>query len=296
MSQTESGGLPPRVIETIDRIIAVQRPVVLAHIRGIRRRHPQATPADVVRILERRYLAAVTTGGAAVGAVAMVPAVGTGTALALSGAATVGVLEATALCAQSGTEVHGIAHEDPDRARTLVLALIVGGPGSDLDKQFASQATGLGPGRRAYWGELITRNLPRTMVMQLGDHIRRVYLPRIIVTQSGSVIGKVLPFGIGAVIGGVGNQLLGRTIIRASRGGFGLPPARFPAERAVVLRPPRGGVAHPAAPRSTTLTLRQRTVALRRALSKEPAPGTAGPAVDPPPPDPKDRRPELPPA
>jgi hypothetical protein len=292
MSQLQSNGLPPRIVETIDRLIAVQRPVVLAHIRGIRNRHPQASPADVVRMLERRYLAAVTTGGAAVGAAAMIPAVGTGTALALSGAETVGFLEATALFAQSVTEVHGIALDDPERARTLVLALIIGGPGSDLVKQFTAQATGLGPTRRAYWGELITRNLPRTLVTQLGDHIRRVYLPRLIVTQTGSVIGKVLPFGIGAVVGGVGNQFLGRTIIRASRGGFGPAPAGFPVELDVVL-PSRGRGQAPKAPRSTTLSLRQRAGALRRSLSKEPTPGT--PAIDPPPPAPDTRRPGPPP-
>ena len=60
-------------------------------------------------MLERRYLAAVTTGGAAVGATAVVPGIGTGVTLALSGVETVGFLEATTLFAQSVAEVHGIA-------------------------------------------------------------------------------------------------------------------------------------------------------------------------------------------
>ena len=68
-----------------------------------------------MRILERRYLAAVTTGGAAVGATAVVPGIGTGVTLALSGVETLGFLEATALYAQSVAEVHGIAVENPDR-------------------------------------------------------------------------------------------------------------------------------------------------------------------------------------
>jgi len=48
-------------------------------------RSPNATPDEIIRILERRYLAAVTTGGAAVGATAVIPGVGTGVTLALSG-------------------------------------------------------------------------------------------------------------------------------------------------------------------------------------------------------------------
>lgn len=87
-----AGGLPPegsdehpRVIRMLDRVLAVQRPAVVAHLRGIRLRHPDATTADIARILERRYLTAVTTGGAAVGATAVVPGIGTGITLALSG-------------------------------------------------------------------------------------------------------------------------------------------------------------------------------------------------------------------
>ncbi|HEX3678479.1 MAG TPA: hypothetical protein VHU90_02045, partial [Galbitalea sp.] len=65
-------------------MLSVQRPVVLAHIRSIRRSKPAASPAEVIRTLERRYLAAVTTGGALVGAAAAIPAVGTVASIVLS--------------------------------------------------------------------------------------------------------------------------------------------------------------------------------------------------------------------
>ena len=301
MTQGGPGGLPPRVLAAIDRVIAVQRPIVLAHIRGIRNRHPQASPEDVLRVLQRRYLTAVTTGGAAVGATAMVPAVGTGTALALSGAETVGFLEATALFAQSATELHGIALEEPERARALVLALMVGGPGRDLVLQFAGQATGAGPARTAFWGELITKNLPRTVVAQVADHIRRVYLPRLIVTQTGSVVGRILPFGIGAVIGGVGNQLLGRRIIRAAQAAFGTPPTTWPAALTLVARaprPPRSPRRTKAAPAPIDSTSASTSASastdagsvsrLRRAISRKPKSA-------PPPPSPDTRRDGPPP-
>ena len=104
----------PFVVRGIDRLLTVQRPIVLAHIRSIRRGKPNATPEEIIRALERRYLAAVTTGGALVGASAAVPAIGTGTSLALSTVETAGFLEASALFAQSVTEVHGIVVDDPD--------------------------------------------------------------------------------------------------------------------------------------------------------------------------------------
>ena len=146
------GGLPPTgseehplTIRALDRVLAIQRPVVLAHLRSIRLRHPEASSAEIVRILERRYLAAVTTGGAAVGATAVVPGIGTGVTLALSGVETVAFLEATTLFAQSVAEVHGIPVADPGRARALVLTLMLGKEGVDLVAQLGqSRAEAVG--------------------------------------------------------------------------------------------------------------------------------------------------------
>jgi hypothetical protein len=135
----QGGALPTGLVKGFDRVLAIHRPVVLAHIRSIRRRNPQAAPEQIVRILEKRYLAAVTAGGAAVGATAVIPGVGTGITLALSGVETAGFLEATALFTQSVSEVHGIAVEDPDRARALVLTMMLGREGSDLVRQLAGR-------------------------------------------------------------------------------------------------------------------------------------------------------------
>jgi hypothetical protein len=219
----------PMVVRGIDRVLTVQRPVVLAHIRSIRRGRPNASPEEIIRTLERRYLAAVTTGGALVGASAAVPAIGTGTSLALSGVETAGFLEASALFAQSVTEVHGIVVDDPDRARALVMTMVLGTAGSDLVKQLAGQVTGGGAAKNVFWGEMITKSMPRAVMGPIADRIKKSFLKRFAVAQGTNVVGRLIPFGVGAVIGGGGNHLLGRQIIRTAREGFGPPPAAFPA-------------------------------------------------------------------
>ncbi len=231
------GGLPPegsdehpRTIRALDRVLAIQRPVVIAHLRSIRLRHPDATNAQIVTMLERRYLAAVTTGGAAVGATAVVPGIGTGITLALSGVETVGFLEATTLYAQSLAELHGIRVENPDRARALVLTLMLGKEGVDLVSQLAGQASGKGVARPAYWGEMITKSLPRAAMGPLVDRLKKSFIRQFTVKGSASVVGKALPFGIGAVIGGTGNHLLGRRVLVGARKAFGVPPALYPVE------------------------------------------------------------------
>lgn len=230
------GGLPPtgspehpRTIRMLDRVLGVQRPAVLAHLRSIRRRHPDAAPDDILRILERRYLTAVTTGGAAVGATAVVPGIGTSVTLALSGVETLGFLEATALYAQSVAEVHGLVVQDPDRGRALVLALLLGKEGVDLVSQLAAQAGGGGT-RSGYWGEMITQTLPRAAVAPLVDRLKTAFVRQFAARGGASWLGKALPFGVGAVVGGTGNHILGRRVLVHARRAFGTPPLTLPAD------------------------------------------------------------------
>ncbi len=231
------GGLPPvgspehpRAVRALDRVLAIQRPVVLAHLRSIRLRHPDASTTEIIGYLERRYLAAVTTGGAAVGATAVVPGIGTGVTLALSGVETVAFLEATALFAQSVAEVHGIAVADPDRARALVLMLMMGKEGVDLVSQLAGQVAGKGVTRDKYWGELITKTLPRAAVGPLVDRLKTAFVHQFAARGGASFLGKALPFGIGAAIGGAGNHILGRRVLVNTRRAFGPAPLAVPAD------------------------------------------------------------------
>ena len=220
---------PAPIQKGIERLLSVQRPLVLAHVRSIRRRHPDASPARVIQILERRYLAAVTSGGAAVGASAVIPGVGVGVSLALSGVETAGFLETSALFAQSITEVHGIAVTDPERARTLVMAMMLGTAGADLVRQLAEQASGSGS-RSGFWGEMVTKSLPKASMGQVADRLKKTFIRRFTAAQGTSIIGRAIPFGIGAVVGGAGNNIVGRRVITSSRQAFGPAPAFFPIE------------------------------------------------------------------
>lgn len=230
-------GLPPQgsrehplMVRGLDRVLAIQRPLVLAHIRSIRLRHPHASTSEIIRLLERRYLAAVTTGGAAVGATAVIPGISTGITLALSGVETVGFVESTALFAQSVAEVHGITVENPDRARALVMTLMLGKEGVDLVAQLAGQATGKAGSRSSYWGEMVTKTLPRAAVGPLADRLKSAFVKQFAARGGASFVGKALPFGVGAAVGGAGNNILGRRVLVNSRRAFGTPPVMLPTE------------------------------------------------------------------
>jgi hypothetical protein len=170
----------------------------------------------------------VTSGGAAVGATAVIPAIGTGITLALSGVETAGFLEATALYAQSMSELHGVAVEDPERARALVLTMMLGREGSDLVRQLAGQVGGGGLSRSSYWGELVTSSLPSMVVGPLVDRLKSAFIRQFAVRGGASLLARAIPFGVGAVIGGTGNNILGRRVVQNARLAFGPVPLVIP--------------------------------------------------------------------
>jgi hypothetical protein len=234
---TDPSDLDPRVTHGVERLLSVQRPAVVAYLRRERRAHPEASPAELIEILRKRYLTAVTLGGAGTGAVAAMPGIGTVTALGVSAVETAGFLEASALYAQAVTELHGIRVEDPDRANTLVMTLMLGTAGADLVKQLAGQAGG-GQGRSSFWGDLVTERLPRAAVTQIKTRIQRTFLKRFIVRRSAGLLGRLVPFGIGAVVGGTGNHLLAKRVIEAASEAFGPAPHAFLGELSYVTPKP----------------------------------------------------------
>src|SRR5437588_11435495 len=92
-------GLPAVLLRGVEKAISMQQAPVGGYVARLRRFQPNATPAQIIAMLEKQYLTTVTGAGAAVGGIAAAPAVGTATALALSGADTVLFFEETGLLA-----------------------------------------------------------------------------------------------------------------------------------------------------------------------------------------------------
>jgi hypothetical protein len=107
--------------------------------------------------------------------------------------------------------------------------MMLGREGSDLVRQLAGQLSGSGSSRTAYWGELVASSLPRAVVGPLVDRLKAAFLRQFAVRGGASIVARAIPFGIGAVVGGTGNNMLGRRIIQNSRLAFGPAPADFAA-------------------------------------------------------------------
>ncbi|WP_431237066.1 hypothetical protein ACQ86B_19745 [Mycolicibacterium aichiense] len=209
--------------QVLERSTRAQAPAVRAYVARLRRSNPEATPAEIVTKLEKRYLAAVMASGAAVGSAAAFPGIGTLAALSAVAGETLVFLEATTVFVLAVADVHGIPLEQRERRRALVLAVLVG------DESRGAIADLIGPSRTSgAWLAEGADMLPLPALAQLNTRLMRYFVKRFTLKRSAMAFGKMLPVGIGAAVGGGGNRMMGKKIVNNARSAFGPAPSRWP--------------------------------------------------------------------
>jgi hypothetical protein len=207
----------------IERSTRIQGPLATSYVDRLRRANPEAAPAVIVAKLEKRYVTAVTASGAAVGSAAVLPGFGTLAALSAAAGETAVFLEATAFFVLAVASVHGVPAENRERRRALVLGVLVG----DDSKHAIGEL--IGPGRTSgAWLSEGVASVPMPALAQLNSRLLKRAVRRYTLRRGALLFGKMLPIGIGAVIGAIGNRLVGKKIVRNSRKAFGAAPARWP--------------------------------------------------------------------
>jgi hypothetical protein len=217
-----SSGRGQPILDLLDKAIGLQAPLVRKNIARARHRNPEATPAEVIRTLERMYVSALAGTGAAIGATAAAPAVGTGIALALSAGETFSSLELSTLFVLSVAEVHGVQLDEIERRRTLVMGILLGQSGSTTIVGKVAERTG------QHWGRQLVTKVPMTRLHQINKVLGKNFITKYGTKQGIIVLGRVAPFGIGAVIGGGANATVAALAVRAARRAFGPAPQSWP--------------------------------------------------------------------
>lgn len=208
--------------KAIAKIDDVTTDKVIAHIQWVTRNNPATAPEQIIRSLGREYTLTVATIGVGTGAIAAAPAVGTAGAIGYAAFDIGTFTAASALYALSVAEIHGVRLAEPERRRMLVMAVLAGNSGVvTLEK--AAGRTG------AHWGKSVVAKIPAAQLRQINKVLGKNFVTKYGTKQGILVLGKVVPAGIGAAIGGAGNAAFARLTIRAARQAFGPAPARLPA-------------------------------------------------------------------
>lgn len=207
---------PSGMLALLDKALELQTPLTERHIARLRRKRPDATPDQIVDRLNAEFRAATISSGAAVGAVAAAPGVGTVAAIAIAGGEAVAFLNATVLYVLARSEVQGITIQDVERRRTLVMAVMLGDAGA---KGIGAVAERTGQ----HWARQVVKGMPMAKINAVNKVLGRHFVTKFGTKKGIIVLARVVPFGIGAVIGGAANGVFSQGIITASNRAFGAP-------------------------------------------------------------------------
>lgn len=210
------------LLKVLDKAVQVGRPAILAHVSAMVRRDPDTTPEKLIRSLGRQFTSAVAASGGAAGGVAAAPAVGLPAGLALGVADAGAFTTAAATYVLAVAEVYGIPTEDVVRRRTLLLGILIGDSASSTITSVAGRTGG-------HWGKKVVQSVPVATLRNINRVLGHNFVTKYGTKQGILVLGKSVPFGIGAVIGAGGNAGFAQFTIRSTRRSFGPPPADLPA-------------------------------------------------------------------
>ena len=218
-AQGRAGFTGRALMRALDRAVSIQASSIEGYVSRLRRKNPEASPAELQQLMDKHFLYATSGSGAGAGAAAAVPGIGLFTGAAAISVESLVFLDAVAVYTVASAHLRGVDIHDPEHRRALILLVLAGAKGTALIDALvgkkglptAAAMTRLsGPTLGGINGRLL-----RLALKQMGRKVRWAWL------------GKIMPLGIGAVAGTLLNRRLAKRAIDNARQSLGPPSARL---------------------------------------------------------------------
>lgn len=180
------------------------------HVEVIYAENPGISRADAIEMLERKLVQQTAGTGAAVGAAATLPGVGTLTALGASVGDSVAFLALSCSHVYAVMKVMEIELPDEEHERALVQSILLGGSASPVVKEVEDK-TG------ETWGHFLLEKKSVEVMKQVNLFLARQFAVRFGTRYGVFTLGKMVPLGVGAALGGGANYILARSVITSTR-------------------------------------------------------------------------------
>lgn len=205
----------------IDASLDMPSGAVESYVNSLIKKHPHDTPQQLIDRVTKSYLRGVSGLSAGVGAGAAYPGLGTGAATALSVAEVGAFFAQTAWYVLVVTRIHGVSVYDKDKRRTLVLSAMLGEEGARIVSTQLGLAT-------ITWAKAQFNAMSGQTLATVNRYLAKYAAKKISHKLGKNLIGKLVPFGIGAVIGWFGGRAMGLTVVEGVRAALGTPPLVVP--------------------------------------------------------------------
>ena len=207
----------------LDKALDIPAARIEERIARMRHDRPGADNAELVEMAASRFRTEAGLSSGAVGASAAFPAVGAGTATALTIGQTAVFLASAVTYVLTVAELQGLRVVDTDKRRALVISALLGREGSEAVQGSLGVTT-------LFWAAQYLAQMPLPTVKAVNKQLTR-RMARRMATRSGALaLGRLIPFGIGAAIGWTGGRALANQVIEGAASALG--PASRIADRA----------------------------------------------------------------
>lgn len=197
------------IMKLLDTALQQAQKLADWRIDRLREQYPDADGAVLLKKLERTFTSSVTSSGAAVGAAATVPGVGTAASVAAAAGDASFFLTAAAAHVLSVARLRGLNLDTFEHQRALVMMVLLGGSSSHIVARAAERA-GL------HWGKMAADAVPLPAIRAANRILGPYFVTRYGTQRGILVLGRAAPMGFGAAIGGGGNYLLAKSINKAT--------------------------------------------------------------------------------
>ena len=208
-NQYPDGMIASRFFAAVDRSAKMQAPAIRSYVDKVTAKHADKSVGEKQLILDKHFTNLLTGTGAGTGGVAAVPGLGTLLSIGAIGGESLLVLEACGLYALASAHLHGIDIDDEEHRRAIVLLTVSGADNNEIVSALSQGSTLASV--KSLRG--VTK-APRKELPMINGALGKLALRRMRKTFAKGMFRKIMPFGIGVVLGVTANRSIAKTMIQ----------------------------------------------------------------------------------
>lgn len=213
-AEEQGGGdrMSTMVLGALDSAVGIQSSRIVKYVDGIKKDQPNANHAERQATIDGHFLKIVTGTGAAAGGAAAIPGIGFATGAAAVAGESIVFLEAAAWYILASANLRGIDIKDKELRRALVLLILSGSRGNAVVDTFFKETGEFNATKDIDQVTSLSRFSLSTL-QGLNGRLAKTFTKQVTKRFKWAWLSKLMPLGIGAVMGGIANRKLAQLVM-----------------------------------------------------------------------------------